>query len=124
MTGIGNTAEHLRRLADALKEISKECLGSCVESGKVSSASALNRVFEVKLELRPIPAERERIPLSEGAGRVCASSIIPYPPGIPFVCPGEVLTPEVIEYIKDLRCAGEKVIGVNDKGEITVGKNN
>lgn len=124
MTGIGNTAEHLRRLADALKEISGECLAGAPESGKISAASALNRVFEVRLELRPIPAERERIPLAQGAGRVCASSIIPYPPGIPFVCPGEVLTPEVIEYIKDLRCAGEKVIGVNDKGEITVGKNN
>ena len=122
MTGMGNTAAHLKRLAYALKEISAECKGS-MESGRISSASGLNRVFEVKLELRPIPADRERVPLSQGAGRVCASSIIPYPPGIPFVCPGEVLTPEVIEYIKDLRCAGEKVIGVNDKGEITVGKN-
>ncbi len=124
MTGIGNTAVHLKRLAYALKEISKECLSGNLESDKISSASGLNRVFETKLKLCPIPVERERVLLTESAGRVCASSIIPYPPGIPFVCPGEVITPEVIEYIKDLRCAGEKVIGVNDKGEITVGKNN
>ena len=76
MTGMGNTAEHLKRLAYALKEISAECKGS-MESGRISSASGLNRVFEVKLELRSIPADRERVPLSQGAGRVCASSIIP-----------------------------------------------
>ncbi|MDE2517967.1 MAG: hypothetical protein O0W93_00890 [Methanocorpusculum sp.] len=53
---------------------------------------------------------------------MCASAIIPYPPGIPFVCPGEMLTEDVIQYIRNLRTAGEKVIGVNDQGEITVGK--
>ena len=82
----------------------------------------VNAVFEAKLERRSVPKDKERIPLDDGAGRVCASAIIPYPPGIPFVCPGEVLTGEVISYIRDLRAAGEKVIGVNDHGEITVGR--
>jgi lysine decarboxylase len=82
----------------------------------------VNAVFEEKLELFPIPKDKEKVPLSQGGGRICASSIIPYPPGIPFICPGEMLTDEVIQYIQMLRDAGEKVIGVNDHGEITVGK--
>ncbi len=32
------------------------------------------------------------------------------------------MSDEVIRYIRDLRAAGEKVIGVNDHDEITVGK--
>lgn len=64
------------------------------------------------------------IPLTEAAGRICAGSIIPYPPGIPFVCPGEEITEEMIAYIKTLRDEGEKVIGVNDMGAVTVGKVN
>ena len=45
-----------------------------------------------------------------------------YPPGIPFVCPGEEISGETCAYIKALRDAGEKVIGVNDKGQVLVGR--
>lgn len=74
-----------------------------------------------KKELYPIPKEKERIPLEEAAGRICASSIIPYPPGIPLICPGEKLEQEEIDAIRKLRAAGEKVIGVNDENQVTVG---
>ena len=116
MTGIGNTKADMDRLLSALQEI------SAGRSAGMPEKKPVNAVFEAKLELRSVPKDKERIPLAEGAGRVCASAIIPYPPGIPFVCPGEVLTGEVISYIRDLRAAGEKVIGVNDHGEITVGR--
>lgn len=116
MTGIGNTKSDMERLLSALQEI------SAGRSAGTPEKKPVNAVFEAKLELRSVPKDKERIPLAEGAGRVCASAIIPYPPGIPFVCPGEVMTGEVISYIRDLRAAGEKVIGVNDHGEITVGR--
>jgi lysine decarboxylase len=118
MTGIGNSFDDLAGLADALKEIS----AGYSEKQTVTNKKTVNAVFEEKLELFPIPKDKEKVPLSQGGGRICASSIIPYPPGIPFICPGELLTEEVIQYIQMLRDAGEKVIGVNDHGEITVGK--
>lgn len=72
--------------------------------------------------LHEIPTERETLPLEECAGRICGSSIIPYPPGIPLICPGEEIGAEEIQYIKYLRQIGDKVIGVNADGEIVVGK--
>lgn len=51
---------------------------------------------------------------------MCASSVIPYPPGIPLICPGEVIGSEEIEYIKYLRKEGEKVIGVDEEGKILI----
>lgn len=116
MTGIGNTKADMERLLAALREISRGRTAAQPDKKPVSA------VFEAKLSLFPVPQDKERIPLAAGAGRICASAIIPYPPGIPFVCPGEMLTEEVICYIRDLRAAGEKVIGVNDHDEITVGK--
>lgn len=116
MTGIGNTKADMERLLTALREI------SCGRTAAPPGKKPINTVFEAKLSLFPVPQNKERIPLAAGAGRICASAIIPYPPGIPFVCPGEMLTEEVIRYIRDLRAAGEKVIGVNDHDEITVGK--
>ena len=74
-----------------------------------------------KTQLFAIPKKWKRIPLIEAEGKICASSIIPYPPGIPLVCPGEMLDKDTIAYIKALRDAGEKVIGVNENGEVAVG---
>ncbi|NLW06981.1 MAG: aminotransferase class I/II-fold pyridoxal phosphate-dependent enzyme [Clostridia bacterium] len=36
-------------------------------------------------------------------GEISAESITAYPPGIPLVCPGEVITREIIDYIKLLK---------------------
>ena len=56
------------------------------------------------------------------AGKICASSLIPYPPGVPIACPGEVLTEEVLAYVKARRAADEKVIGITADGYVFVGK--
>jgi lysine decarboxylase len=81
-------------------------------------------MFSVKLEMAAVPEERMSRPIDECAGLVCAGSLIPYPPGIPLACPGEVITSEMIEYVKKLRSMGEKVIGVSSEGCILVGKQN
>lgn len=41
---------------------------------------------------------RERVPLSEAKGRVSLEMILPYPPGITVLEPGEVWTDEVLSY--------------------------
>ena len=135
MTGIGNRRQDFERLLTALKEICSEiskaqdgsfqnCKGgeSSIEAaGQNSTGKATGGRMPCKKELHPIPKKKERVPLEAAAGRICASSIIPYPPGIPLICPGEVLEQEEIDYITELRKAGEKVIGVNDENEVTVG---
>ena len=116
MTGIGNTKEHFDRTIEALTDIAaKNEMKSPGETGKARfTAPKAGR-------LHAIPTDREMIPLSEAAGRICASSIIPYPPGIPFVCPGEEITEEMISFVKALRNDGEKVIGVTDEEKVIVG---
>ena len=75
-----------------------------------------------KLERASVPRTKVFVPVDEAEGRVCASSIIPYPPGIPMACPGDVIDREVIEYVKARRAAHEKVIGLNADGTVTVGE--
>jgi arginine/lysine/ornithine decarboxylase len=43
---------------------------------------------------------------AQAAGLVAAETISICPPGIPVVFPGEKLTPEVIEYILEIRARG------------------
>ena len=45
-------------------------------------------------------APTERVPLSEAVGRVAAEMISPYPPGIPRVVPGELISQAQVTYLK------------------------
>ena len=121
MTGIGNTRRDYQRLLEALAEIAEQRRGAMVECAGLKQA-VQPKILTRVLQQSAVPAEKEFVPLKEAAGRVCASSIIPYPPGIPIVCPGEVIDEDVIEYIKERREAGEKVIGLTAEGTVCVGK--
>ena len=38
------------------------------------------------------------MPIRETAGKICGEFVMCYPPGIPILAPGEMITPEIIEY--------------------------
>ncbi|XEC95008.1 aminotransferase class I/II-fold pyridoxal phosphate-dependent enzyme [Paenibacillus tarimensis] len=56
----------------------------------------------------------ETIPLAEAEGRVCDEMIIPYPPGIPILYPGERIGPEVMTTIVQLAEHGAKFQTASD----------
>ncbi|WP_027400371.1 aminotransferase class I/II-fold pyridoxal phosphate-dependent enzyme [Anaerovorax odorimutans] len=117
MSGIGNIKQDYEKLAKALEEISYKYYKIKNEKNN-DKKRKLNLPKQAKLF--DIPKEKKKIKLEDAEGYLCASSIIPYPPGIPILCPGELIEKGVIEYIKALRFSGEKVIGVNELGEIIV----
>ena len=47
--------------------------------------------------------ERELVELDDSIGRVSAESLVPYPPGVPLVLPGEEITSEIISYINAIK---------------------
>jgi arginine decarboxylase len=49
---------------------------------------------------------KQALPLRDAIGRVCAESIMFYPPGIPLLMPGEEVTPDVIEVCQALLAGG------------------
>jgi len=40
--------------------------------------------------------------LSRAAGHISAQTLTPYPPGIPVLIPGERITQEIVDFLKDL----------------------
>ena len=115
MTGIGNKRCDFEKLLNALKKIAAERQLLDVKPQQPSAVTA-------SLKMTAVPLRKERVKLEEAAGRVCASSVIPYPPGIPIVCPGEIFDEEVLTYIKARREAEEKVIGLDELGRVVVGR--
>jgi len=76
---------------------------------------------EQKLEPGKAMSSRgEEIALNDAAGRISRCVITPYPPGIPLVCPGEIITSETVKYIYNIINCGGIVNGVGDNLEVSV----
>lgn len=127
MTGIGNTSEDYQKLLEALQQIAAEQTGNAGSIENTENAGRkLGRVSDDSIpwnKKRPLHAaagEKETEDIRRCSGRICGASLIPYPPGIPLVCPGEVLDDEDIRYVLQLRERGEKVIGIDEENRITV----
>jgi lysine decarboxylase len=54
-------------------------------------------------------AEHETVPWDRAAGRVCAEVLAPYPPGVPVLAPGELITAEALEALAVTRADGGRV---------------
>lgn len=64
--------------------------------------------------------KEEKCKLKNSVGRILKESIIPYPPGIPIICSGEIISEEIIDKINLLRSSGVTVIGIDNNNEIKV----
>lgn len=107
MTGMGDRPESLSQLSKALVAIDTFYKGELGDGEK--------------LTLPPIPEQRLtpakacdcpfELLAPEGAeGRICGEGIWAYPPGIPLVLPGEVLTGALISYLLRLANSGVRVL--------------
>jgi lysine decarboxylase len=62
----------------------------------------------------------EAVPVDLAVGRISCESIAGYPPGIPTLLPGERVTSEVIDYLRELTGAGARLHGAADPTFATV----
>lgn len=89
-----------------------------VAAEQPSAATASHDVWpagglpELALTPRQAFARSSRpIRLETAAGAICAEQVIPYPPGIPLLMPGERISAEMIEHLTDLLALGVKIVG-------------
>lgn len=57
-------------------------------------------------------SKKRTLDLKDSIGQLSASFITPYPPGIPLICPGELIREELIEYINFLIDKGIEIVGL------------
>ena len=65
-------------------------------------------------------AGHERVSLEDAAGRICADSIVVYPPGIANILPGERFTPQLCAYLTEMQARGCCLKGTWDAAAGTV----
>jgi len=59
-------------------------------------------------------AESETLPILETTERICAEIVCPYPPGIPVLMPGEVISQTALEYLQQIQLIGGFISGCAD----------
>ena len=104
---VGTTRSKVSRLYDAMMRIAREGraprrLYQAPDIPEFTQLAVLPRdAYYCGGEALPILDEKDHVNRSL-VERVCADQITPYPPGIPVLVPGQVVTREVIDYLAGL----------------------
>jgi arginine decarboxylase len=104
---IGTTRSKVSRLYDAFMRIAREKRAPrrLVRTPEIPPFTKLRYLprdaFYCGGELVPLLDDKERVNRAL-AHRVCADQIVPYPPGIPVLVPGQVITRDIAEYLAGL----------------------
>ena len=112
MTSVCDSKEDFKLLGDALFDIDGRISSPLFEDTSLS--------FNFPSPICPLTpkeafnAEREKVSFKDSMGLISAEFIIPYPPGIPLLVPGELITPRIIELAETYIEAGIELIGCED----------
>lgn len=124
--------EDVLDLAEALSKIAED--GSpkglktpSPESDTRFALADLSRVFRdlPKQEMTPREAvfsEWEQVEVARTTGRISADTIVPYPPGIILVCPGQEITCDIRDFMVHAASCGVRFHGVKDNHVLVVAK--
>ena len=102
MTSCCDTAETLERFAAVLLELDGLCHNISVPC--IRPTPPLPPVRYTIAQARQLPTVL--LPMAEAIGRTMAESLWMYPPGIPLVVPGEVLTADIVQALHDIADSG------------------
>lgn len=65
-------------------------------------------------------AKKTKVKLAFSEERIAATPIVPYPPGVPCVWPGEKISAEQVELLQMGLKRGEKILGLTPDGQVEV----
>lgn len=108
----GDTKEKMDALISALKEISAEYSNAQNKRGGVLEIPRIPEQVATPREAFNSP--KVSVSLRSSIGEISGEFLLAYPPGIPVLCPGERITPEIIDYVEALKSAGLYVQGTED----------
>ena len=106
MTGAGDTSESLDKFCDAAK---------CLNAYEITSfCGKLHIPNVIMCAAEAVRRESCEVSLQDAAGKISASYVYAYPPGIPLLVPGEAVDYDIIRDAELLMSAGAAVRGIKN----------
>lgn len=119
IVSFGNTPRDIYALIEALKSLVRD-----VETGKLpKKLLGAQKTIPIlppvpKMAMTPrkaVQANWNRAPLGKSIGRISAEVVTCYPPGIPILYPGEIISQETIEYLDVIKRLAFGISGPEDR---------
>jgi len=122
---VADDPESIRRLFSALSSLdSAHIPGNTAELSEILSVVTEYRGLRAPVQAVSssaiLEAEVDHISLEDTAGRTSRGMISPYPPGLALVCPGEIISRDMVDYIATLVRSGGSVHGIGENGTVAV----
>ncbi len=109
----GELAAARERIA---REFATEALVEELMPGREVTVGVIEGATPVVTPQEAFYSAKLSLPLDEAVGRVCAEFVMCYPPGIPILAPGELITRDIVEYIRYAKDRGGSLTGPEDLG--------
>ncbi len=119
---IADTDEGFMRLAEALKSIDAMIGNRPKASGKKKREAGIGSAHlpdGIDMKKALFCEDTETVRIEDAEGRTAVDTVTVYPPGIPVVIPGEVISADALNMIHKAQENGLRITGLKDK-EITV----
>jgi arginine decarboxylase len=116
---IGNTNSDIQKLIQTLFNLSQKfhqnyLLTSECQPCKNRDNDTIGYVMSISPR-EAFFANSETLPIEKTQNRICAEIICPYPPGIPVLMPGELITNTALEYLQKIKLMGGFITGCADE---------
>lgn len=119
VVGLGESVANLRRVAGDVEEVVKRLREPGATAPIVPPAASLG--YEVAVPPREaFLGEAEQVAVDDSVGRISCESIASYPPGVPALLPGERISAETIDYLRELAGSGARLHGASDPAFRTI----
>ncbi len=109
---IGDRRRDIERLVSSLAEIRRRY-------GRSGAGMMHQEYIEPTVKASPqeaFYADKISLPIEATEGRVCSEFVMCYPPGIPILAPGELITRDILDYIRYAKEKGCSLTGPEDEG--------
>lgn len=107
---VGDREREIERLVGALSEIRRRFK-------KEKTGMSDHEYISPNVAISPREAffgDKMSLPIEQTEGRVCGEFVMCYPPGIPILAPGEIITSEILEYVSYAKEKGCFMTGTED----------
>ena len=107
---VGDRPKDIERLVSALAEIRRNYR----QTGRKMLKAEYISPEVVAPPQEAFYSAKESLPIDKTLGRVCSEFVMCYPPGIPILAPGEIVTEEILQYIHYAKKKGCSMTGPED----------
>jgi arginine decarboxylase len=110
---LGNSRSDIEQLITAFTELANK-----YDVNSPLTLPAIEPPTHLLTEMAITPRQADRSPhlsvsIDRAIGKISAESICPYPPGIPVLIPGEIITIEALDYLRSILAAGGELVGAS-----------